>query len=228
MDNFKAELDHKLNSGIVTEYSNFQNVFIPVLNNYARAKKENVRFNMTKTLRKATMHRTRLKNIYICKRNDKNRENYKKQRNFCVDLLRKTKTEYTKNLNVKDLPDNRKFWKTIKSYFSNNGLNINKFLLKEKGNLVSNEKELITILNNSFINITKNVELKKNSKGKLNNLEDIFNAFESHLSIEKIKKAIYTTEKFSSRNVEDDEMRQFIMNLGGSKAPLYEIYLLTS
>ena len=98
MDNFKAELDHKLNSGIVTEYSNFRNVFIQVLNNYAPAKKENVRFNMTKTLRNATMHRTRLKNIYICKRNDKNRENYKKQRNFCVDLLRKTKTEYTKNL----------------------------------------------------------------------------------------------------------------------------------
>ena len=218
MDNFKAELDHKLNSGIVTEYSNFRNVFIQVLNNYAPAKKENVRFNMTKTLRNATMHRTRLKNIYICKRNDKNRENYKKQRNFCVDLLRKTKTEYTKNLNVKDLPDNRKFWKTIKSYFSNNGLNINKFLLKEKGNLVSNEKELVTILNNSFINITKNVELKKNSKGKLNNLEDILNAFESHLSIEKIKKAINTTEKFSFRNVKDDEVRKFIMNLDGSKA----------
>ena len=74
-------------------------------------------------------------------------------------------------------------------------------------------------MNNFFINITKNVELKKNSKGKLNNLEDILNAFESHLSIEKIKKAINTTEKFSFRNVEDDEMRQSIMNLDGSKAP---------
>ena len=73
-------------------------------------------------------------------------------------------------------------------------------------------------MNNFFINITKNVELKKNSKGKLNNLEDILNAFESHLSIEKIKKAINTTEKFSFRNVKDDEVRKFIMNLGGSKA----------
>ena len=62
MDNFKAELDHKLKSGIVTEHSNFQNIFIQVLNNYAPAKKENVRFNMTKTLRKAIMHRPRLKN----------------------------------------------------------------------------------------------------------------------------------------------------------------------
>ena len=78
---------------------------------------------MTKTLRKATMHRSRLKNIYIRKRNNKNLENYKKQRNFCYDLLRKTKTEYFKNLKVEDLSDNRKFWKTIKPYFSNKSLN---------------------------------------------------------------------------------------------------------
>ena len=62
---------------------------------------------MTKTLRKAIMHRSKLKNVYIRKRNDKNWENYK-QRNICVDLLRKTKTEYFENLNVKDMSDNRK------------------------------------------------------------------------------------------------------------------------
>ena len=65
------------------------------------SKEKIVRFNnspfMTKTLRKAIMHRSRLKNIYIPKRNDKNWENYKKQINFCVELLRKTKTEYFKN-----------------------------------------------------------------------------------------------------------------------------------
>ena len=108
------------------------------------------------------MHRSRLKNTYIRKRIDKNWENYKKQRNFCIDLLCKTKTEYFKNLNVKDLSDNRKFWKTIKPYFSNKGLNSIKLLLKKKGNLVSDEKELATIMNNFFINITR--VLKKTKK----------------------------------------------------------------
>ena len=92
MDNFKAELDDKLKGSIATENSNFQNTFIQVLNNHASAKKKIVRFNnsplMTKTLRKAVIHRSRLENIYIRKRNDKNWENYKKQRNFCVDFLR--------------------------------------------------------------------------------------------------------------------------------------------
>ena len=90
--------------------------------------------------------------------------------------------------------------------------------MKEKGNLVSDEKELATIMNNFFINITKDLELKKYSKGKLNNLEDILKAFESHPSIEKFKKAIKTNEKLSFRNVKDDEVRKFIMNLDGSKA----------
>ena len=76
---------------------------------------------MTKTLRKDIMHRPKLNNIYIRKRNVKNCENYKKQRNFPVDLLCKIKTEYFKNLNVKDLSNNRKFWKTTKPYFSNKG-----------------------------------------------------------------------------------------------------------
>ena len=193
MGNFKVELDDKLKSGIVTEYSNVQNIFIQVRNNHVPANKKIMRFNnspfMTKTLRKAIMHRSRLKNIYIRKRNDKNWENYKKQRNFCVDLLCQTKTEYFKNLNVKYLSDNRKFWKTIKLYFSNKVLNLNKLLLKEKGNFVSDEKELATIMNSFFINITKDLELKKDSKGKLDNLEDLLKAFESQLSIEKIKKS---------------------------------------
>ena len=56
-----------------------------------------------------------------------------------------------KNLNVKDLSDNRKLWKTSKPYFSNKGLNSNKFLLKENDNLVSDEnQELATIMNNFF------------------------------------------------------------------------------
>ena len=51
-------------------------------------------------------------------------------------LLWRTKKDYFQNLNVKDFSDNKKFWKTIKPYLSNKGLNSNKILLKEKGELV--------------------------------------------------------------------------------------------
>ena len=95
-----------------------------------------MRFNnntfMSIALRKAIMCSSKFK--YICNkyRTEENWANYKKQRNFCVNLLRKTKAEYFQKLNVKDLSDNRKFWKTIKSFFSNKSLNSKKLMLKEQ------------------------------------------------------------------------------------------------
>ena len=123
---------------------------------------------MSKFLRKAIMHRSKLKNIYSNYRTKENWANYKKQRNFCVNLLRKTKTEYFQKLNVKDLSDNRKFWKTIKPFFSNKGLNSNKLMLKENNRLIAEEKELTTVMNTFFVNITEILDLKKDDDSSLN------------------------------------------------------------
>ena len=78
---------------------------------------------MTKTLLKALMHKSKLKNIFHKTRAKEDWNNYKKQRNFCVNLLRNTTKDYFGKLNIKDLTDNKKFLKTIKPLFSNKGLN---------------------------------------------------------------------------------------------------------
>ena len=70
-------------------------------------------------------------------RTEDNWANYKNQRNFCVNPLRKTKTEYFQKLNVKELSNNRKFSKTIKPFFSNKDLNSNKLMLKENNRLIT-------------------------------------------------------------------------------------------
>ena len=75
---------------------------------------------------------------------------------FVLIFFVKLKQNTLKNLNLKDLSDNRNFWKTIKPYFSNKRLNSNKLLLKEKGNLVSDEKELATITKTSLLISRKN------------------------------------------------------------------------
>ena len=77
------------------------------------------------------MRRSRLKNIYNRTRSPENWNNYKKQCNFCVDLLKKTKRSYFEQINIKDISDNKKFWKTIKPFFINKGLNSNKLMLIE-------------------------------------------------------------------------------------------------
>ena len=78
-----------------------------------------------------------------------------------LNLLRKTKIEYFQKLNVKDLSDNRKFWKTIKPFFRNKGLNSNKLMLKENNRLITEKKKLATVMNAFFVNITESLDLKK-------------------------------------------------------------------
>ena len=172
---------------------------------------------MSKALRKAIMHRSKLKNIYNKKMDRVNWENYKKQRNFCVTLLRRTKKEYFQNLNVKYLSDNKKFWKTIKPYFSNRGLNSNKMLLKEKGELVSDDRQLASIMNKFFISFTKSLKLKE-EQGNPIPLNDILEKFSFHPSIDEIRKTYERDKNFFFHQVTEKHVRQVILSIDGSKA----------
>ena len=60
---------------------------------------------------------------------------------------------------MSDLSDNKKFWETVKPYFSNKRLNSNKMLLKEKGKLISDEKQLASIMSKFSIIFTKIAEI---------------------------------------------------------------------
>ena len=184
---------------------------------------------MTKNLRKAIMFRSQLKNLYNKKRTQENWDNYKKQRNFCVNLLKKTKKEYFNKLNIKDLSSNKKFWKTIKPYFSNKGLNGNKFLLIENDNLISNEKDLASIFNNFFINITSDLHLKEAPKPQTSNesLDELLTRFSTHPSIKKIKESFPVSDSFNFRPVTTDDVKKEIKIFMGLKLIYKEIFRLT-
>ena len=64
------------------------------------------------------MTRNRLRNIYIKNRSNNNKREYNKQRNYCISLLRKTKTNYYASSNEKVLSDNKQFWRTVKPLLS--------------------------------------------------------------------------------------------------------------
>ena len=75
---------------------------------------------MTEALRKGIIHKSKLKYIFRKTRAKEDWNNYRKQRNFCVNLLRNTKKDYFQKLNVKDLTDNKNFTKeTSQVFFSN-------------------------------------------------------------------------------------------------------------
>ena len=74
---------------------------------------------MTKNLHKALMKRSRLRNKFLSDRTEMSRKEYKKQRNFCVNLLKTAKNEHFANLDVSSIYDNKKFWQIVKRLFSN-------------------------------------------------------------------------------------------------------------
>ena len=96
------DLKSKLDLIEKLDYPLFEIIFIDVLNAHAPTTTKNVRANnhqfMTKALKKVIMTRSRFKKAYLKTRNSKNWENYKRKRNFCTNLLKKTKSEYFCNL----------------------------------------------------------------------------------------------------------------------------------
>ena len=55
---------------------------------------------------KAIMTRLRLKNKFLKNPTEENKINYNKQRNYCVNLLRKIKKNYYANLDINNVTDN--------------------------------------------------------------------------------------------------------------------------
>ena len=160
---------------------------------------------MTKALRKAIMHRSKFKNIFHKTRAKEDWKNYKKQGNFCVNLLRNAKKDYFQKLNIKDLTDNKKFWrKTIKPFFSNKVLNSNKLMLRERDVVIADEKTLATLMNNYFVNITADLDLKRDSENLYDTPASVYyikKKFQDHQSILEIKKAFNVTHLFSFHEI---------------------------
>ena len=67
----------------------------------------------------AIMKHSRLRSKFLRDRTENSRKEYKKQRNFYVNLLKKTKKYHFVNLDVNSVLNNRKFWQNVKPLFSN-------------------------------------------------------------------------------------------------------------
>ena len=61
---------------------------------------------------------------------------------------------------MKDLNDNKKFWKKMKPFFSVKGLQTDNIIFKDKNRLVTEISVIANTFNNHFINITNNLNLK--------------------------------------------------------------------
>ena len=56
---------------------------------------------------------------------------------------------------MEGITDSKKFWKTIRPYFSDKGYNQTKITIVEKDAIITDEKKIATLMKSYFINNTK-------------------------------------------------------------------------
>ena len=122
-NDFRDELIRELSSNNIQsdDLARFTNISKMILEKKVPSKGRYVRYNqakfINKILQKAIMNRSRLLNRYRKEKTEATRSAYKRQRNFCVKLLRKTKKEFYNNLNVKYITENKLFFENRKTFF---------------------------------------------------------------------------------------------------------------
>ena len=62
---------------------------------------------------------SKLRNKLLKSKSQECKKAYNKQRSLCVAMVRKAEINYFNNLNVRNITDNKQFWKNVKPFFSN-------------------------------------------------------------------------------------------------------------
>ena len=83
------------------------------------------------------------------------------QRNLCVSLVTEAKLDYFDKLNYKKVSDNKTFWKTVKPFFTDKGVNHDRILLVEEHEIISDNDKISEKLNNFFADVVKNLNISQ-------------------------------------------------------------------
>ena len=83
-----------------------------------------------------------------------------------MNILKATKKKFFETLNIK-ITDNRKFWKTVKPFFTDKCKASNNIILTGKNETLNDNKKISNTFNEYFTNITKGLNVRK-STGNIN------------------------------------------------------------
>ena len=176
-DQFLTELSFNLAKESPDSIESFTELFDKTLDKHAPFKTVIIRGNnkphMSKTLRKAIMLRTRLKNRSVKTRNEADFQRCRLQRNLVVKLNKRAKREYFGNLDMNSIKDNKSFWKKLKPLFSNSMVS-EKIVLIENEKIIRDDNEISQYFNEYFANITDTPNIPKFPASRYNLLGTLF------------------------------------------------------
>ena len=210
-------------------YNEFKDGCLQILYTHAPLKKRLVRANevpyMTKTLRKAIANRSRLENQYYKNKSGESLRAYKKQKNFCSRLYKKERKRYYTNLDSKGITDSKKFWKTIKPFFSEKGANKNDITLIEGDKIFQEDSEVARIFIDFFRDAVNNLNVSvpkehiHEASVLCDPIDGIISKYQHHPSIKLIKDNVRKGE-FSFILVCQNDIEKEIVALDGKKSSM--------
>ena len=198
-----------------------------LINKHAPMKQKYIRANtapfMNKKLSKAVMTRSRLKNKFLKNPNAINKATYKKHRNYVTRLFKKEKKFYYNNLDTNLITDNKKFWKTIKPFFSDKH-NIRKnIILVDDDEIITEDTKVAETMNVFFSEVVEKLEITGFSTERyfydvdMNHTSNIIEKFKDHPSILKIKEIIHVSEPFHFSMTNEADISTEILALNTKK-----------
>ena len=227
-EEFGRDLQRNLNVIQGGFYQSFDDVFMNTLQYSYPFKNKTIRANqqpyVTREMRKGIMTRSRLQNRYWCHGTEEHRREMKTQENFCNRQYKKDRKNFYKNLDPKNIEDERKFWLTMKPFFTDKNCGIReKILLVENGELIDDDLEIAETFNTFFSNSVKTLGIVEN-KLLLNpvstsdvGVNKCIKMYETHPSIINIKRHVKVDQEFYFLPITADEMEKKIAALNPKK-----------
>ena len=196
------------------------------MNKHTPKKRKWVRGNhkphINKELRKGIMKRSRFKNKANQTKKPIDITNFKKQRNYVVNLNKQAKFEYFSSYNS---TGSKPFWVNCKPYFSNKYSKADTDIaLNENRDLILKNEEIAKTFNDYFDAIVDNLDLHHwegktssppNTSDKIN---DVIKNSEKHPSICNMETKYRGIGNFSFRPVSVEEVKKIIRDLKTNKA----------
>ena len=180
-----------------TSLTSFTKIFIETMNKHAPVKKNILAQTTPILLQKvygAIMLRFRIRHIFLKEKYLKSKKAYNKQHNICVKVVKKAKKEHSQDINLSEIIDNKKFWKTVSPLFGNKVKTNHKINLIEKNVLSTTDEEIAKTFKKYFDEIVPKLNIIQNKCyiRKTENIED------------PVKKALFKDQNHPSiANFED-------------------------
>ena len=129
---------------------------------------------------------------------------------------------YYSNLDTRLITDNKKFWKTVKTLFSDKHFSKNKITLVEGDEIISTDTEVAETFKSFFSNVVKNLDIKGfeanySENPELDVISNIIEKFKHHPSIQKIKENVNVEIKFHFSTVSESVIKDKINSLDKKK-----------